>query len=84
MASARRSVATLDSRGRLSLGRYGLKNMTVVIEELEDGGVSIQPAVVLTEAEAAHYRSPEAEKALRQGLADVEAGRISESQFRPV
>lgn len=78
-----RRVLPVDDRGRISLAKYGLKNMDVVVEELPSGeGVSIQPAVVLTEAEAAHFRSPAAVEALARGLDDAKAGRVSTMRLR--
>ena len=83
-SSARnRRVLPVDERGRISIAKYGIKNMDVVVEELPSGrGISIQPAVVMTEAEAAHFESQEAIDTLARGLADAEAGRISTVQLR--
>lgn len=78
-----RRVLPVDERGRISLAKYGMKNMDVVVEELPSGqGVTIQPAVVLTQAEAAHLGSPEAIETLKKGLADAKAGRTSRMPLR--
>jgi len=80
----RRTVVSVDDRGRISLARFGIKNMSVVVDELSTGGVSIQPAVVMTEAEAAHYRNPAAVAALEAGLGDANAGRISKGKLKTI
>lgn len=78
-----RRILPVDERGRISLAKYGMKNMDVVVEKLPSGqGVTIQPAVVLTEAEAAHFGSPEAIETLARGLADARAGRTSKMPLR--
>ncbi len=81
--SSGRRVLPVDERGRISLAKYGMKNMDVVVEELPSGrGVTIQPAVVMTEAEAAHFRSPEAIETLARGLEDAKEGRLSRMPLR--
>lgn len=82
VTSNRRSVLDVDERGRVSLAKYGFKNVQVVVDELPGGGLSIQRAVVMTEAEAAHYGNPNAVATLQRGLADVEAGRVSKGKLR--
>lgn len=39
-------------------------------------------AVVMTEAEAAHYANPNAVATLQRGPAEVEAGRVSKGKLR--
>lgn len=80
--SPRRAVVEVDERGRVSLAKFGIKGTSVVIETLPAGGVIIQPAVVMTEAEAAHFRNPEAVTALERGLADAKARRIHTRKLR--
>jgi hypothetical protein len=69
-----RTVVDVDSRGRVSLARFGIKSTQLVVEQLEDGGVVLHPAVVLTPAEARHYRDPRAIAALDEALAAVHRG----------
>lgn len=78
----RRAVVDIDERGRVSLARFGIKGTSVIVERLPSGGVVIQPAVVMTEAEAAHYRSSDAVAALQRGTADVDAGRLVSRMLR--
>lgn len=75
-ATGKRSVAEVDTRGRVSLARYGLKGTQVVVEEIEDGGLVIYPAVVLTPAELRHLRDPEAIAALEDALSSVGRGDV--------
>lgn len=77
----RRTVIEVDDRGRLSLAKFGIKSMSVVVESTGGGGVLIQPAVVMTEAEAAHFRNPEAVSALERGVADAKAGRVAKRRL---
>lgn len=82
MATQSRAVIDVDDRGRVSLARFGIRGMSVVVDSLPDGGVIIQPAVVMTESEAAHFKNPKAVTALERGLADANAGRIVKRKLR--
>lgn len=79
--TARRTVIDVDDRGRVSLARFGLKSVQVVVDELAGGVLAIQPAVVLTQLEAAHYRSQDAVSTLQMGFDDLEEGRVTD--FKP-
>lgn len=74
-----RTVARIDERGRISLKSFGFEDTDVVVETTPNGSLLISRAVVLTEAEARHYNSPEAVKALEAGLRSMKEGR-----FRPM
>jgi hypothetical protein len=67
----KRSVVEVDGRGRVSLARYGLKDTQLVVEEIEDGGLVLYPAVVLTPAELRHLGDPTAIAALDKALETV-------------
>jgi hypothetical protein len=58
------------------LKSYGFEDTDVIVETTPDGSLLISRAVVLTETEARHYNSPEAVKALEEGLRSVKAGRV--------
>lgn len=78
-----RLVVEVDKRGRIPLGKFGIKDMTVVVEKLPEGkGVTVQPAVVLTEAEAAHYANQRAVASLDRAIAQAEAGDIRPGKLR--
>ncbi len=78
-----RRVVQVDRRGRVSLARFGISDTQLVVEELEDGGVALHPAIVMTPAEARHYGNPEAAAALDQALASAREGAIRRFELRP-
>lgn len=51
------AVIELDDRRRVSLGRFG-RHDRYLVREQEDGTLILEPAVVLTEAEAAFLANP--------------------------
>lgn len=67
-------MAEVDARGRVSLARYGFKDTQVVVDEIEDGGLVLYPAVVLTPAELRHLRDPKAIAALEAALSSADRG----------
>jgi hypothetical protein len=77
-----RTLIDVDKRGRVSLARFGLKDMQLVVDRLPDGALVLQQAIALTPAEAAHYRDPAAVAALERGLADYNAGRTGRGELR--
>jgi hypothetical protein len=77
-----RAVARIDERGRISLKSFGFEDTDVIVETTSDGSLLISRAVVLTETEARHYNSPEAVKALEEGLRSVKAGRVQPMKLR--
>lgn len=81
-SNPRRVVVEADSRGRVSLAKFGIKDTQLVIEQLGDGSLAIHPAVVLTAAEARHYSNPEAIAALDRGLASASTGGTRSMQLR--
>ena len=78
----RRVVVDVDSRGRVSLARFGIKDTQLVVEELEGGGIAMHPAVVMTPAEARHYSDPEAVALLERARASARAGNVKPLQLR--
>ncbi|GBE22706.1 MAG TPA: hypothetical protein ENH00_02185 [Actinobacteria bacterium] len=78
----RRNIAHVDHRGRVSLASFGLADTDVVVERSDDGSVTLSPAVVLTAAEARHYGSTEAQRALADGLASFADGKVSSFRLR--
>jgi len=55
--TSKSAVIDLDDRRRASLGKFGRHDRYVIREE-EDGTLILEPAIVLTEAEAAYLRNP--------------------------
>lgn len=77
-----RVMIEVDDRGRASLAKLGFRNTQLVAEELEAGVFTIQPAVILTKLEAAHYDDPEAVAALTRARTSQKEGRISKGKLR--
>ncbi len=81
-ATPKRIVVDVDRRGRVSLARFGIKDTQLVVEELDDGGLAMYPAIVMTPAEARHYANPEAVAKLEQALASVKSGNVRTHQLK--
>jgi hypothetical protein len=69
------TVIELDERRRISLGKIGHHDRYIVHEE-PDGTIVLEPAVVLTEAEARFMANP-------QLLARIEDNRAHPERRRP-
>lgn len=78
----RRVVVDVDSRGRVSLARFGIKDTQLLVEELEDGGVVMHRAVVMTPAEARHYSNPEAVAQLERATTSARDGDVRALELR--
>jgi hypothetical protein len=78
----RRVVVDVDSRGRVSLARFGLKNTQMIVNELDDGGMILHPAIVMTPAEARHYADPDAVNALDEAIRSAQAGELERLKLR--
>ncbi len=78
----RRVVVEADSRGRISLAKFGIKDTQLIVEELTDGSLAIHPAVVMTAAEARHYSSPQAIAVLDRALASANKGNARSMRLR--
>jgi len=78
----RRVVVEADSRGRVSLAKFGIKDTQLIVEELTDGSLAIHPAVVMTPAEARHYSNPQAIAALDRALASANQGNARSIRLR--
>ena len=61
------TTKTVDSRGRLLLGREYAGRM-VIVDDTEPDRLVITPAVAIPEREAWLYRNPEALASVRRGL----------------
>ena len=76
-------IKTVDSKSRLTLGRKILKLITAQTgaEEFqifygEDGDILLRPMVSIPSKEVWIYRNPKVLKAIKQGLAEAEQGRV--------
>lgn len=77
-----RRVVDVDRRGRVSLARFGIRDTQLVVEFLDDGGIAMHPAIVMTPAEARHYGNPEAVAALDRALESARRGDIRPHELR--
>jgi hypothetical protein len=75
-------VIDVDRRGRVSLARFGIRDTQLIVEELDDGGVALHPAIVMTPAEARHYANPEAVAAFDAALASAREGDVHSIELR--
>lgn len=67
--------AEVDSRGRVSLGRAGAEpGRRYRVERNIDGVLILIPVVSIPEREMVVWRNPELASAIRQGIAEAEAG----------
>lgn len=78
----KRVVVDVDERGRVSLARFGIKDTQMVVEELEDGGIALHRAVVMTPAEVRHYANPQAVEMLDRALASTREGKSRSYELR--
>jgi hypothetical protein len=79
---SRRVIVDVDDRGRLSLARFGIRSMQVVVDTTDDGGLILHRAIALTPAEAAHYGDPEAMRLLEEAPAAAREGRLAPLRLR--
>ena len=75
-------ILDVDDRGRVSLAKMGLRSTQVIASATEDGGIVLQPAIALTQAELAHYLDPKAVAALEKALASANRGRVEKVRLR--
>ena len=81
-AEQARVVLDVDDRGRVSLGKLGFRSMQVVASPTSDGGLILHPAIVMTPAEAAHYRNPGAIRLLDGAMESASNGDLSPLSLR--
>lgn len=70
------TTKTTDSKGRLTLGER-FANRTVIVEEIDETEVRITLARVVPERELWLHENRDAAAAVRSGLADARAGRLT-------
>jgi hypothetical protein len=70
------STKTTDSKGRVTLGER-FANRTVLVEEIDATEVRITIARVVPEREMWLHENRAASAAVRRGLADAKAGRLT-------
>ena len=70
------SVAQVDSKGRLVLGRK-FAGKTVLLREVDESTVEITMARVISEQEAWLLNNPEARRSVARGLDQARKGRFA-------
>jgi hypothetical protein len=71
--------AEVDSRGRISLGKAGAEpGRRYRVERNIDGVLILIPVVSIPEREMIVWRNPELASAIRQGIAEAEAGQTTD------
>jgi hypothetical protein len=71
--------AEVDSRGRVSLGKAGAEpGRRYRVERNIDGVLILIPVVSIPEREMIVWRNPELASAVRQGIAEAEAGETTD------
>jgi hypothetical protein len=71
--------AEVDSRGRVSLGKAGAEpGRRYRVERNIDGVLILIPVVSIPEREMIVWRNPELAAAVRQGIAEAEAGQTAD------
>jgi hypothetical protein len=70
------TTKTTDSKGRLTLGER-FANRTVIVEEIDETEVRITLARVVPERELWLHENRDAAAAVRSGLDDARAGRLT-------
>ena len=69
-----RRFLDVDSRGRVSVARFGYKDTQLLAIQNDDGSITLQKVVPLTMAELEHFADPAAVEALRRAWNQVESG----------
>jgi hypothetical protein len=77
-----RIIIDADDRGRVSLSRFGMRSMQLLVEMTNDGGLVIHPAVAMTPAEAAQFGDPEAIRLLEEARAMANTRRLETFAYR--
>lgn len=71
------NMKTLDSKGRVALGA-AFAGQQVIIKETKLGGIEIMPCKAVPMHEAWLYENETALSLVRDGLADAQAGRLTD------
>jgi hypothetical protein len=58
----------LDGRNRISLNGFDLKSRTYLAREEAGGTIVLEPAVVMSAAEAAYLKNPQVREVVERGL----------------
>ncbi|MBT8217790.1 MAG: hypothetical protein HKN74_02155 [Acidimicrobiia bacterium] len=70
-----RRFLDVDSRGRVSLAKFGYKNTQLLAIQDEDGTITLEEVVPLTRAELEHFTDPAAIEALQRAWTQAATGK---------
>lgn len=71
-----------DAKGRITLGKLAEGVSSYRARRQKDGKIVLEPFVEIPAEERWLYENPEALEAVRQGLADAKAGRLTRMSFK--
>jgi len=66
----------VDSKGRITLDK-SYANTTMLVEQADDGTITLRPAVTVPANEAWLWKNKKALAMVMQGIADAKAGRFA-------
>lgn len=71
-----------DAKGRITLGKLAEGVSSYRARRQKDGKIVLEPFVEIPAEEQWLYKNEEALKAVKQGLADAKAGRLTRMSFK--
>jgi hypothetical protein len=71
-----------DSKGRITLGKLADGVSSFRARKQKDGKIVLEPFVEIPAEEQWLYDNPEALAAVKQGIADAKAGRVTRMSFK--
>ena len=69
-----RRFLDVDSRGRVSVAKFGFKDTQLLAIRNDDGSITLEEVVPLTRAEIEHFTDPGAMEALQRAWEQVDRG----------
>ena len=69
-----RRFLDVDSRGRVSLAKFGYRDTQLLAIQDDDGTITLEEVVPLTRAELEHFTDPKSIEALQRAWDQVKAG----------
>jgi hypothetical protein len=76
-----RRFLDVDSRGRISLAKFGYRDTQLLAIQQDDGTITLEEVVPLTRAELEHFTDPKSIEALQRAW--DQAGKGETKPFKP-
>ncbi len=76
-----RRFLDVDSRGRVSVAKFGFKDTQLLAVQNDDGSITLEEVVPLTRAELEHFTDPAAMEALQRAWNEASEGKAR--PFKP-